>query len=338
MSKKSNRRYITQKKKTFGLGSTYSTTQSIISDVDDDNSYEINTYTILNDEWVINCLQYINSITFSRIEFDKPEQSKIFYDLKPQFEQFLMQYLIDGISFNVETITLKNQNIINKLYYNGKWYILYKTKEYETFNTFKDIYVYIGEKKFGKELNYDKFINNDYLVVAKSPFRRYDRLLELVQLKQKIEKILGMAAERNVVNPIIITVDTIDDETKKDILSFLSNYKNYSASVLNGEIVQDIKVIDVKVNETLLFETIQKINESIASILGLSNSILMSSRQYSYSTVNAIMNIALRNINSYRKLMENKINEIAEVNNLDLHIQLPEIVIDEYRGDNDVEK
>ena len=337
MGKKYKQKFIDKNKKTyFGLNKSYSMS-SVITDTDMDNSYEMDSY-IYDDSHVINCLNYILNVTFSRIEFENEEQKRTFYDLLPQFQQFLVQYLVDGYSFNIETITLKNRNIDKKLYYNKQWHILYKTKEYNGFTSYEYKYVYIGKKNFAKDVQYDKFIDTDYLVWAKSPVQRYNMLLYLTQMKKQIMDILQLATQKTVIPPIIMTVDTIDDNLKQEMLDFISGYKNASASVVNAEYVKDIKVVDPKVNESLLFDSINMINEQIASLLGLSNSIFTGSRTYSYTTITGLTEVSLRNINSYRKVMENVINEIAEKNNLKLKVEIPELMIDEYFGDDNVKK
>lgn len=269
-------------------------------------------------------------MTLFNIEFEKDEQVKVFNQYKPQFSNFLIQYIVEGFSANVDKKTLKNSKIKKKIFFDDKWHILYEATIYKNFDIKETEKVCISDKKFSKDTDYDKFISNDYLVVRKNHIIRMEQLKNLVNLKQEVLNVLNVAIKKNAIPTLLMKVDTIDEETKEKMLRFLEGYKNASASVVNSEIVQELITVEAKPNEDLIFNTISLINSEIASLLGVSNTILVSPRSFAYSTTNAIVSIVNRNVNNLREMMEGVINEISEKNDLDLKVSLPKIVIDEY--------
>jgi hypothetical protein len=328
---KKKKQLTQQKEKWFGFTSSYAS--NILTDTDADNSFEIDNY-VYSDSQVVECLDYMVNMTLTNIEFEKEEQKEVFNQYKQQFANFLIQYVVEGFSANVDGITLKNAKIQKKIYDGKSWHILYKTTVYNTFDDKEDLVYCISTKKFVKGTEYDKFIDNKYLTVRKNHIIRMEQLKALVDLKNEVIDVLNIAIKKNAIPTLIMKTDIIDDETKKEMLSFLEGYKNASASIVNSELVGEIITVDAKVNEDLIFNTISLINSEIASLLGVSNSILVSPRSFAYSTTNAIVSIVNRNVNQLRELMEGVINEIAEKNKLDLKVELPKIIIDEYELPN----
>ena len=303
-----------------------------LTDFDTDNSFEFDT-SIYSDPHVIECIDYITNMTLFNIEFtpDIPESVKTFEQLKPQFSQFLMQYVVEGFAANVDLVTLKNVNIKKRLYYDG-WHILYKNPVYTSFTEKETQTVCISTEEFAKDVEYDRFINNSYLTVRKHHIVKKDKLQELVSFKNQVLELLQLATRKTAIPTVMMKVDTIDNNTKEQLLTFLKEYKNASATVLNSEIVDSIEVIDAKPNDKLIFETLSIINSEIASLLGISNAILVSPRSYAYHSTEAVVSIINRNINNLRSIMEGVINEVFEKNSIGVTVALPKLKLDDYDG------
>ena len=331
MSKK--KRYNKNKTNVFGFNASYAS--NIMTDVDGDGGYEIDN-DVYSDSQVVEALDYMVNMTLTNVEFEKEEQLEVFNQYKQQFASFLIQYVVEGFSANVDGVTLKNSKIDKKIYDGKLWHILYKTTVYNNFDDKEDLTYCISTKKFSKDTEYDKFIDNKYLTVRKNHIIRMEQLKALVDLKIEVIDVLNTAIKKNAIPTLIMKADITDDETKKQMLTFLEGYKNASASVLNSDLVDEIITVEAKVNEDLIFNTISLINSEIASLLGVSNSILVSPRSFAYSTTGAIVAIVNRNVNQLRELMEAVINEIAIKNKLNLKVKLPKIIIDDYEIEGDV--
>ncbi len=304
-------------------------------DNDKDNSYEFDV-DVYNDPTVVEAINYLVSMVFYSVEIEDvtPEKLQEYYKHKEQYQIFLIQYIVDGYSANIEGITLKNNRIEKKLKNNSKWHIKYKNLVFESFSDEgKDEIIIISDKKFCKDEEYDKFISNDYLVFYKNFLSRKDKLVELINKKNDLLNILNTAVEKSIIPTLVGYISSdIEEDDKIKIQRFLESYKNGSAMVVNEDLIKNLTPIENKPDVELLFRTLTKIDVDISSLLGFTNSIMVSERTYAYSTVGAMQGIINRNVDAYKEIMESVINDICEKNKYSYRVKIKKIT----EGENDV--